>query len=320
MVSNASVNPGISVVCVSSFLHIDDDELWSRISEKRKERLGNSSLWLKTTPPRSVYKVRFDLGSKFPVRVGTAEENETNNGDWQDRNDDTKTDFAEVGTYRQLESFVKERNSFIRGAGKRGNTDPRLISSSDSAAENQNQRNLQRDRGARHRFVTLSKANTLHMRNGSRREETPKHHSGASCEECRRIIKERDRFWGLESDSEGDDGIHTFGKQTGRRSSRKDPTTRRFGDTFTERFSLLPGNSRAVSKGKPSKLGRGTWATPVYVPPWQSRSSYRRRSIKPVRTLFDLERVRFGPKKGMFEISSVVAVCLTVFLCSNAHN
>lgn len=295
---------------------IDDDELWSRISKKTKERLGNSSLWLKTTPPRSVYKVRFDLGSKFPVRVGTAEESEMNDCDWQDRNDDTMSDFAEVATNRQLrnkfdrlQSFVKERNSFIRGVRKRGNTDPRLISSSDSATEYQNQRNLQTDWSARHRFVTLCKTNTLHMGKGSRRAETPKHHSGSSCEECRIIMKERDRFWGLESDSEGGDGIHTFGKQTRRRSSRKDPTTKRFDDTFT------------IPKVKPSKLvGRGTWATPVYVPPWQSRSSYRRGSIKPVRTLFDLEKVRFGPKKGMFEVSLVVAVRVAVFLCSNAHN
>ena len=296
---------------------IDDDELWSRISEKTKERLGNSSLWLKTTPPRSVYKVRFDLGSKFPVRVGTAEESETNDCDWQNRNDDTKSDFAEAATNRQLrnkfdrlQSFMKERNSFINGTRKQGHSDPRLIPSSDSATEYQNQRNLQTDRSARHRFVTICKANALHMRKGSRRGETPKLHSVSSCEECRRIMKERDRFWGLESDSEGGDGIHTFGKQTRRRSSRKDPpTAKRFGDTFT------------VPKVKPSKLvGRGTWATPVYVPPWQSRSSYRRRSIKPVpRTLFDLERVRFGPKKGMFEILLVVAVRLAVFLCSNAH-
>ena len=264
-----------------------------------------------------MYKVRFDLGSKFPVRVGTAEESETNDCDWQNRNDDTKSDFAEAATNRQLrntfdrlQSFMKERNSFINGTRKQGHSDPRLIPSSDSATEYQNQRNLQTDRSALHRFVTICKANALHMRKGSRRGETPKLHSVSSCEECRRIMKERDRFWGLESDSEGGDGIHTFGKQTRRRSSRKDPpTAKRFGDTFT------------VPKVKPSKLvGRGTWTTPVYVPTWQSRGNYRRRSIKLVpRTLFDLERVRFGPKKGMFEILSVVAVRLVVFLCSNAH-
>ena len=40
---------------------IDDVEIWSRISDKRKEILGQSSLRLKATLPRYMYKVRFDL-------------------------------------------------------------------------------------------------------------------------------------------------------------------------------------------------------------------------------------------------------------------
>ena len=49
---------------------LDDDEIWSRISAKRKEILGQSSLRLKSTLPRYMYKVRFDLpGSPAPLRA-----------------------------------------------------------------------------------------------------------------------------------------------------------------------------------------------------------------------------------------------------------
>ena len=69
---------------------IDDDEIWSRISSKRKEILGQSSLRLKATLPRYMYKVRFDLpGSPAPVRagldVGNAENQEETSDDSKER-------------------------------------------------------------------------------------------------------------------------------------------------------------------------------------------------------------------------------------------
>ena len=68
---------------------IDDDEIWTRISAKRKEMLGQSSLRLKATLPRHMYKVRFDLpGSPAPVRAGSDVGNE--NQDWEETSDDNK--------------------------------------------------------------------------------------------------------------------------------------------------------------------------------------------------------------------------------------
>ena len=102
-------------------------------------------------------------------------------------------------------------------------------------------------------------------------------------EECKRWLRERDKFWGLESDSEEED-IKDFHKHVRRRSLRRD--SRPF-ETTGERFAGLCSGS-STRKNVRSMSGRGTWTTPAYVLPWEANE-----------TNTTLDRVQFGHKQGM---------------------
>ena len=78
-------------------------------------------------------------------------------------------------------------------------------------------------------------------------------------EECKRWLRERDKFWGLESDSEEED-IKDFHKHVRRRSLRRD--SRPF-ETTGERFAGLCSGS-STRKNVRSMSGRGTWTTAAY--------------------------------------------------------
>ena len=302
------------------FFLTDDDGIWRRISTKREELLGKSSLWLNAKPPRSVYKVRFDLGSKLPVRIGKTKKSEKE--DWQDTNDHTKTDLEVFSSdrlfYNRIDKhqrFLEERKAYIRDARQRRKSSSRLISTADSTAE-KSKSNFQRARNPPFGLIASDTANALRMRAnavGTRdvvlKVETPTNEPPTNCGECRRLMKERDRFWGLESDSEEDCKIQTFNNRIKRRSSIIDLSTEQAGKKIAGCWSSFPWRSRSASRVKSSKLvGRGTWTGSVYVPPWQSKAAYRRRSnfLKPVQTVFDLEKARFGPKKGGFKVMSVL--------------
>lgn len=286
------------------FAYTDDDEIWSRISAKRKEILGKSSLWLKCRPPRSVYKVRFDLGSSFPVRVGAVEDNDIENLE------DTCQDYAHkdflqysndqllCNRINSLQGFLKERKTRIQAARRRRKTSSQLVITSADATVQNNRKSLLRARQARYGEITLNKGGTSN--NAIRKVKTPDGDFGARCGECHRLMKERNRFWGLESDSE-DDEIKNFHEHVIRRSLRRDSTA-----GYPKELARVPSSShrfkRFASRHKPRRIaGRGTWATPAYVPSWQMSGDYGRKSssVHSVPTAFDLEKARFGPRTGM---------------------
>ena len=282
-------------------MYTDDDEMWSRISAKRKEILGKSSLWLRSRQPRSVYKARFDLRSQVPVRVGTAEEDETE--DWQERGDDEKKDYKTYSTdqllrsrINNLQGFLKERKTRLRGARRRRKDSSGLIASVDLSTIN-NKKSLQNARNARFGEVILGKTSAVHA--AVCQVETTKGEPGSRCDECHRLTKERDKFWGLESDSE-EDNIKDFNEHVRRRSLRTDSSI-----TFSKEVAGKSSSSSRLrgfaERHKRTRIaGRGTWATPAYDPPWQARKANRRsHSVHSVPTASDLEKARFGQKKGM---------------------
>lgn len=260
-------------------------------------------MWLKCRPPRSVYKVRFDLGSNFPVRVGAVEDNEIENSE------DTCQDFAHkdflqysndqllCNKIHSLQSFLKERKTRIQAARRRRKTSSQLVITSADATVQDIRKSLLRARHARYGEITLNKGGT---NNAIRKVKTPDGDSGARCGECHRLMKERNRFWGLESDSE-EDKIKNFHEHVIRCSQRRDSTTE-----YPKQPARVPSSlhrfKRFALRHKSRRIaGRGTWATPAYVPSWQMRGAYGKKSssVHSVPTARDLEKARFGPRKGM---------------------
>ena len=104
------------------------------------------------------------------------------------------------------------------------------------------------------------------------------------CEECKRWLRERDKFWGLESDSEEED-IKDFHNHVRRRSLRRD--SRPFATTGERFAGLCSGSSRR--KNVRSMSGRGTWTTvgSLSILPWEANE-----------TNATQDKVRFGHKQG----------------------
>ena len=276
---------------MSSFvLLIDDDEIWSRISAKRKEILGKSSFWLRSRPPRNMYKVRFDLGAPNPLRAGIGEENEDENKedileDGGNICDSNSTDQLLLNRINSLQSFLSERKTRLRTASRRSKISSGLIASADLTIQN-TRKCLQKAKDARYAEI---KGTIQKIKDSVPREETTQGESGSRCEECHRIMKERDKFWGLESDSEEEE-FKNFNDHPLRRSMTKNSRT-----------ALDKKNIGGASMLRPKGMaGRGTWATPAYVTPWEvdKFESKRRSSMHTVVTDWELEKARFGPKRG----------------------
>ena len=98
-----------------------------------------------------------------------------------------------------------------------------------------------------------------------------------------RWLRERDKFWGLESDSEEED-IKDFYNHVRRQSLRRD--SRSFETTGGRFVGLSSGSS--TRKNVRTISGRGTWTTPANDLPWQANE-----------TNTTLDKVRFGHKQGM---------------------
>ena len=276
---------------MSSFvLLIDDDEIWSRISAKRKEILGKSSFWLRSRPPRNMYKVRFDLGAPNPLRAGIGEENEDENKedileDGGNICDSNSTDQLLLNRINSLQSFLSERKTRLRTARRRSKLSSGLIASADLTIQN-SRKCLQKAKDARYGEI---KGTIQRVKDSVPKEKTSQGESGSRCEECYRIMKERDKFWGLESDSEEEE-FKNFNDHPPRRSMTKNSRT-----------ALDKKNIGGASMLRPKGMaGRGTWATPAYVPPWEvdKFESKRRSSMHTVATDWELEKARFGPKRG----------------------
>lgn len=276
---------------MSSFVLLtDDDEIWSRISAKRKEILGKSSFWLRSRPPRNMYKVRFDLGAPNPVRAGIGEENEVENTedileDGGNIYDSNSTDQLLLNRINSLQSFLSERKTRLRTARRRSKLSSGLIASADLTIQN-SRKCLQKAKDVRYGEI---KGTIQKIKDSVPKEETTQGESGSRCEECHRIMKERDKFWGLESDSEEEE-YKNFNDHLPRRSVTKNSRT-----------ALDKKNIGGASMLRPKGIaGRGTWATPAYVPPWEvdKFESKRGSSLHTVTTDWELEKARFGPKKG----------------------
>ena len=281
---------------LSSFaLLTDDDEIWSRISAKRKEILGKSSFWLRSRPPRHLYKVRFDLGAPNPVRAGMSEENEVENmenipEDGGNIYDSNSTDQLLLNRINNLQSFLSERKTRLRTARRRSKLSSGLIASADLTIQN-SRKCLQKAKDARYGEI---KGTIQKIKDSVPKEKTSQGESGSRCEECYRIMKERDKFWGLESDSEEEE-FKNFNDYPPRRSMTKNSRT-----------ALDKKNIGGASMLRPKGIaGRGTWATPAYVPPWEvdKFESKRQSSMHTLATDWELEKARFGPKKGKYGLN-----------------
>lgn len=242
-----------------------------------------------------MYKVRFDLGAPNPVRAGICEENEVENTedisqDGGNIYDSNSTDQRLLNRINNLQSFLSERKTRLRTARRRSKLSSGLIASADLTIQN-SRKCLQKAKDVRYGEIK----GTIHnIKDSVPKKETSQGESGSRCEECRRIMKERDKFWGLESDSEEAE-FKNFNDHLPRRSLTKNFCT-----------ALDKKNIGGASKLRPKGIaGRGTWATPAYVPPWEvdKFESKSGSSMHTVTTDWELEKARFGPKKGKYGLN-----------------
>ncbi|XP_020631574.1 uncharacterized protein LOC110068531 [Orbicella faveolata] len=235
-----------------------------------------------------MYKVRFDLpGSPAPVRAGSDVGNE--NQDSEETSDDSKERFKSTDQILQdrinsLQGFLRERKTRLASARRRTKISSELVNSADYTIQ-QCKRELQRARDARcgnlrTKTTSVVKSGEDDLKQGKSQSVTV-----TRCEECKRWLKERDKFWGLESDSEEED-IKEFNKHVRRRSLRRD--SRPFEATGGRIVGMSSGSSR--HKDVRRIAGRGTWTTPAYVPPWAANG-----------TNTVLDKGRFGPKRGILQ-------------------
>lgn len=267
---------------------IDDDEIWSRISAKRKEILGQSSLRLKATLPRHMYKVRFDLpGSPAPVRAGSdvGNENQDSEGTSDDSKEHVKTTHQILeDRINSLQGFLKERKTRLASSRKRTQISSRLVSLADYTIQ-QSKRELERARDARSGNLSKTTTSGVNSNEDDLKHEKSQGVTMSQCEECKRWLRERDKFWGLESDSEEED-IKDFHNHVRRRSLRRD--SRPFETTGGRLVGMSSGSSRR--KNVRTISGRGTWTTPAYGLPWEANE-----------TNTTLDRVQFGHKQGILQ-------------------
>lgn len=255
------------------FHPIDDDEIWSRISAKRKEILGQSSLRLKTTLPRHMYKVRFDLpGSPAPVRAGSDVGNQNQNS--EETSDESKERVKSTYQILQdrinsLQGFLEERKMRLASARRRTKISSELVNLADYTIQ-QSKRELQRAKDARSGNLSTIATSGVKSNEDDLKHETSQGVKMSRCEECKRWLRERDKFWGLESDSEEED-IKEFHKHVRRRSLRRD--SRPFETTGGRFVGMSSGSSRRRTLRAIS--GRGTWTTPAYVQPWGANETNR---------------------------------------------
>ena len=264
-------------------LPIDDEEIWSRISAKRKEILGQSSLRLKYILPRYMYKVRFDL-PRLPAPVPAGSDVGNENQDLEETSDGSKGPFKSTDQLLQdriesLQGFLKERRAGLVSVRGRTKISSALVNSADYAIQ-QGKRELQRARDARCGNRSTTAKSGVKSYEDHQKLEKSQSVTTSRCEECKRWLKERDKFWGLGSESEEED-IKEFNKHVRRRSLHR--LARPFEATGGKVVDTPLDSSRDIDVKRIA--GRGTWTT-AYVPPWAENAD----------TVQD--RRRFGPKQG----------------------
>ncbi|XP_078353541.1 uncharacterized protein LOC144638210 [Oculina patagonica] len=267
----------------------DEDDIWSRISAKRKEILGQSSLRLRTLLPRYMHKVRFDLPG-LPAHVRTGSDAGNENESSQDTSEGTKelvksTDQLLQDSVNSLQGLMKERRTRLRAARRPTKISSGLASSADYSIR-RSKLGLERARDA-----LCGKLNTTATSSSDdHSQEKPKSEIIVRCEECQKLLKERDKFWGLESDSE-EENIKEFNEHVRRRSLRRD--SRIF---EAAEGKVVDMSSRALSHKEVRGIaGRGTWTSPAYAPLWAVNDVDRTRANSMT------DPFVFGHKKGILK-------------------
>ena len=270
--------------CLSYY--IDEDEIWSRISAKRKEILGQSSLRLRSLLPRYQYKVRFDLpGLPSPVRTGPDTENKNETSQEKTKEVVKSTDQLLRERTDSLERFLKERRTRLRSARRGTKISSGLVNSADYSIQ-RSKVGLQRAREVRCGKLNTTTASYYTGDMHGHSQENPKNEIIVRCEECQRLLRERDKFWGLESDSEEED-IKEFNKHITRRNMRRDSRT------------FVPAERKVVGVGEIA--GSGTWTTSTYVRPWEVNEINRNRSLDPSVLQEGHPGRKQGIKRNVFE-------------------
>ena len=231
-----------------------------------------------------MYKVRFDLpGSPAPVWAGSdfGKENqeELTSDDSKERVKSTHQILQD--RINSLQGFLKERKTRLASARRRTKISSGLVNLADYTIQ-QSKRELQRARDARSGNLSTTTTSGVINNEDELKHEKSQDVTMSQCEECKRWLRERDKFWGLESDSEED--IKDFHNHVRRRSIRRD--SRPFETTGRRFVGLSSGSTRRKNVRKIS--GRGTWTTSAYVKPWEANE-----------TDTTLDKVRFGHKQGI---------------------
>lgn len=249
----------------------------------RKEKLGQSSLVLRSKLPPHMRKVRFNLpGSHVREEAGSdkesaAEENRPEASDWIPRHVQS-TKRLPHNRINNVHGLTSQRRTRFRPAKRRD-----MSANYTASLENEKEMQSARSTAVHHENIatttTVAKCDEDYNKQKKSNNETP-----LRCGDCQRILKERDKFWGLESDSEEEE-IKDFNEHVRRRSLRLDSR------------SFKNVKEKAVDNGRSYEgkriAGRGTWATPAYVPPWDLRRASRTRNSSMI------EKGWFGDRKGI---------------------
>ena len=235
-------------------------------------------------------KVRFNLPDS-PVREEAGSERECEIDNVHETSDGTKRHV------KSTDQLLRNGIDGIHGLTKQEKTRPqagsRHTTSADSTAIWQNRKGLQRARDTRSGNFYSSTVTGSKCKDDDNKQNMSENETFVRCEDCQKILKERDKFWGLESDSEEED-ITDFNEHVRRRSLRRD--SRSFEVTKGKAASGGPYKDRRIA-------GRGTWATPTYVPPWEAREADRKNLTSNQRDPTVIEEGWLGHKKGIYNKS-----------------
>ena len=154
-----------------------------------------------------MYKVRFDLpGSPAPVwagsDVGKENQEELTSDDSKERVKSTHQILED--RINSLQGFLKERKTRLASARRPTNISLKLVNLADYTIH-QSKRELRRARDARSGILNTTTTSGVKSNEDDLKHEKSQGVTMSQCEECKRWLRERDKFWGLESDSEEED-------------------------------------------------------------------------------------------------------------------
>ena len=238
--------------------------------------------------------MRSDLpGSPAPVRAGSdvGDEDQDSEETSNDSKDRVKSTYQILqDRINSLQGCLEERKTRLASARRRTKISSRLVNLADYTIQ-QSKREIQRAKDARSGNLSTIATSGVKSNEDDLKHETSQGVTMSRCEECKRWLRERDKFWGLKSDSEEED-IKEFHKHVRRRSLRQD--SRPFETTGGKFVGMSSGSSRRRTLRTIS--GRGTWTTaPAYVQPWGANETNRPFGHKQGTTIF------FGWAKTMLK-------------------